>query len=332
MINKSNYFAVFVALLASLLMGCGGYELLSPEELLRRDRKVRKETAVQIEARMTNEFARKEIGIRKDARRKLMAELEAVKIPKAPPNNNLRNTRWGMSQEEVIVAEGSGLIKRTKSSIIYKVHTAGLLSIIKYGFKGDRLVKANIYFSNPKLSSVLPIKSAISCEADFRRMHDLLSEKYGSAEITTQQISNIEDLLRKQERLDDTLIQYQRQLKDLQRDYNRKRSELLKQFKGWRDRDHQVQRRLVDKEKQAQRLEDWIVEIKRKQADIEPKIREEQYNQRDGKLPTTTICRWYRPSLFDISLSWSTSSQGAFLSARYNGFITPNLSAAPSDF
>lgn len=331
MINRI-YNLIIAALLTSILTGCGDYELLSQDELARRDAKVRQETTKQVETRMTNEFARQETRIKEKARRELMAELEAAHKPTAPPENNLRNTRWGMSQEEVISAEGRNHLQRNDTTLLYKDYTAGLPSIIRYLFEGGRLVKAEIHFSNPKLSKVLPLRSSTLVEADFFRMYDLLSEKYGSAQITTQQISRIENLLRKQERLNDSLVQYQRQRNDLQRDYDRQRAELWKKYEGWRDREFQVQKHLKDKESQARRLDDWIVEIKRQQADIEPIIREEQYNERDGKLPHTTVCRWYEPSSFDITLSWFSSPQGSILYSKYNGFITPNLSAAPSDF
>ena len=328
MIYKINN-VILCAFLVSVFMGCGGYELLSQEELYRREAKVRQETAMQVEMRMTNEFARQEQRIRESARRELLAELKAAK---KPPDNNLRNTRWGMSQDEVVASEKSIPLKRIENAIIYKDYTAELPSIIRYIFEGGRLVKAETHFSNPRMASALPLRSPSLVEADFRRMFDLLTEKYGEAAITTEQVSRIEQLLREQERLNDTLVQYQRQRIDLQRDYDRQRAELMKKYEGWRDREYQVNKHLKDKDTLARRLDDWLEDTRRKQADIEPKIREEQYNHRDGKLPQITVCRWYRPSLYDVTLTWNSSSQGAALFTQYNGFITPNLSAAPSDF
>ncbi len=328
---KSIIFIVAcVILLAYFFSSCSDFHFFTTDELNIHDAKTREETARQVESQMTNELARemerRKAQIREDARRELIEEIEASKR-----GNYLRNTRWGMTQDEVIAAEGAPL-QQNASTLVYKVHTAGLPTVLRYIFENGILVKADIHFSNPKLASALPSKSASLVEADFRRMYDLLSDKYGLPQVTTNQTSKIEDLLRQQERLNDSLTQYQRQRNDLQRDYDRQRAELWKKYEGWKDREYRVQQHLVSKEKQAQSLDDWITDIKRKQADIDPLIREERYNQRDGKLPSTTVCRWYKPSAFDITLSWSSEPKSPILVMHYNGFITPNLSAAPSDF
>lgn len=317
---------VCVILLAYFFTSCSDFHFFTTDELNIHEAKIRAETSSRLSNELAQEMERRKAQIREEARRELIEEIDASKR-----GNNLRSTRWGMTQDEVIAAEGTPL-QRNDSSLVYKVHTAGLPTVLRYKFEGGILVKADIHFSNPKLASALPPKTASLVEADFWRMYNLFTEKYGSAQVTTQQFSRIEDLLRKQERLNDSLTQYQRQRNDLQRDYDRRFKELWKKYEGWRDREHQVKKHLADKEKQAQRLDDWITEIKRQQADIEPIIREERYNERDGKLPQTTVCRWYEPSRFDITLSWSSSPQGSLLVSHYNGFITPSLSAAPSDF
>lgn len=331
---------IMTVFIAPIVSGCGNYELLSMEELDKRGADVRKETTRQVESRMSNEFARQEMKIKEDTRKQLLTELEAAKKSVAPANttpgnesdNNLRNTRWGMKQEEVIAVEGKNHLQRTASTLVYKSYTAGLPSLIKYIFEGDRLVKADIQFSNPKLSSALPIRPKVLVEADYHRMYDLLSDKYGSAQITTQLFSRVTEMKRQKERIDDSIVEYQRQLDDLKLRRDRKREDFRKQYKDWKDSEEIVRKKLEEDENNIRRCEDLLTEAKRQQADVEPKIREEEFNEQDGILPHTTVCRWYKPSAFDITLSWTSSRQGEYLASRYNGFITPNLSAAPSDF
>jgi hypothetical protein len=319
-----------ICVLGSLFFGgCFNYSHFSPEELAEHDSQVSEQVSQIVQVRMSNEFAQLKPIIIEEARRQLLDELKAQKKPE--PENNFRNTRWGMSMEEVIAAEGTPL-KRTESSLVYKVHTAGLPSLVRFIFDGGVLTKADVQFNNPKFSAYLPNRPAALVEADFKRMVDVLTEKYNRPQVTEQEVSNIEQLLREQERLNDSLVDAQRRREDLRREYDREYARLSKQFDGWRDKEAQIRKYMKDKDYLAQRLDDAIVEIQRNQDDIAPKIREEQFRKQDGKLFRSTVCRWYEPSLFDITLTMTSSEQGCILSGRYNGYITPNLSAAPSDF
>lgn len=311
---------------ALLLAGCSKYEIVTKEEIAQR---------------IEQEVARRESAIREETRRSVLAEVATQKVAAAvadapdeqpvAPDSNLRKTRWGMSQQEVITAEGSNYLQRTDSALLYKVSTARLPSVIKYVFEEGTLVKADIYFSDPRLARVLPLKSSTSVESDFGRIHELLSNKYGPAKITTNLVSKIKELKRKKERLDDSLDQYQRQHEDLNRERDRKRDALQNEYRGWKNASEIIDRALEGYKSQIQRSDDWIRQIRRQQEDIDKEIREEEYRERDGKLPKSVDSRWYRSGSYDVTLSMSISPQGAFLWTHYNGFVSDTVSLIPSD-
>ena len=314
-----NLFLRLLALSSAtlLLVGCSKYDRVTKEE---------------IALRVEQEVARRESAIREEARRSVLAEVATHEQP-AAFNSNLRKTRWGMSQEEVITVEGSNYLQRTNPILLYKVLTARLPSVIKYVFEEDTLVKAYIYFNDPRLARVLPLKSVTSTESDFGRIHELLSNKYGTAKTTTKIVSKIEDLKRKNARLNDSLRQYQRQSENFNRERELKRNVLIKKAYGSRFNNPRewIDSRLKVYDEKIRYVDKWIREIRRQQEDINKDIREEEYKKRDGKLPKSVESRWYRAGSYDVTLSMNISPQGVYLSSHYNGFVSDTVFSISSD-
>lgn len=84
-------------------------------------------------------------------------------------------------------------------------------------------------------------------------------------------------------------------------------------------------------QQQIQRAEDRLKEAKRLQADVKIEIREEEYRAEDGSLPIQTVAKWFNPGIFDVELSMYTVKDNVYLWVVYNGFVSSNLDAIPSD-
>lgn len=310
--------------LGIVLVTYSDHELLSTTELRLRDEKIRKETTEQVNARMSYELNQREKCLRKEIRDELLVEQKESQY-------TLRNTCWGMTQTDVITTEGNDYIKRDNTTLIYKVRTAGLPSVIKYIFRGDKLVKSDLYFSNPKLTTLLPAQSHKKVEADFQRLLDMLTRKYGMPKRSSQVVSQAKTLSQKGNRLSDKLSSTQQEYNDLLRERVLKRIQLKKKYKGWKHADGRVQDQLKESNRQIKRLKESIKSIKKQQAAIKSQLREDQDQCRNGNLPKETVCHWCKSGQYDITLTRRSSSEGESLWARYNGYITPTLSAAPSD-
>jgi len=323
----NKWFCFWLCALLVIALGLVTYsdhQLLSDKELRLRDEKVRAETTLQVEARLKYEHEQREKCLRKEIQQQLLSEQKESQF-------TLRNTRWGMTQKDVIATEGHDYIKRDNTTLIYKAHTAGLPSVIKYIFRGDSLVKSDLYFSNPKLRKFLPAHSPDKVDADFQRLVNILTTKYGTPKRSTQVVSKSQKLLQQRGRLNDELTATQQECYNLVREKGLQRQKLEKKYKGWKYSAGRVQDQLKDKDRQIKRLEKSIKSIKKQQVVIKSKLRKDQDQRRNGKLPKETVCRWCKSGKYDITLTRRSSSQGESLWARYNGYITSNLSTAPAE-
>jgi hypothetical protein len=311
--------------IALVLVTYSDHELLSAADLHLRDENIREETTQQVEARLSYEFEQREKCLRKEIGQQRQTERKESEF-------TLRKTRWGMTPKEVIATEGSDYIKRDKTTLIYKAHTAGLPSIVKYIFRGGRLIKSDLYFNNPRLSKVLPIQPHEKVEANFQRLVTLLTQKYGSPKTSTQVVSPSKKLSQKRDRLNDKLTATQQQCYTAVRERSHQRQKLEQKYKGWKHADGRIQDQLKEKDRQINRLEKSIKSIKKQHAALTSQLREEQQQRLNGELPMETVCQWCKSGDYDITLTRRRTSEGDSLWARYNGYITPKLSASPDDF
>ena len=87
-------------------------------------------------------------------------------------NYNFRNTRWGMTQEEVIAAETMDPIEKDKNSITYKTRVLEKDVALRYVFAQDKLIGASYMLDDNYINS----EQFIQTYAQFKKE---LIKKYG---------------------------------------------------------------------------------------------------------------------------------------------------------
>ena len=68
-----------------------------------------------------------------------------VMLPPVPEEFHFRQTRWGMTSEEVRAAEPSNPIRESERGLLYSATTLELPSLVSYGFVQGRLVRARLF-------------------------------------------------------------------------------------------------------------------------------------------------------------------------------------------
>ncbi|NCC50852.1 MAG: hypothetical protein EOM20_06500 [Spartobacteria bacterium] len=322
---KSRFFLVTIL---TLLTGCSNYEFISKDEINKRiNEKVRELVNIR-EAELRKEIL---ASLEKEEKDDARHEIDEPETEKEVIDANLRGTRWGMSMQEVQDVEKDDYIKKSSKALFYRDKTADLPSIIQYIFHEDKLVKAKIFFADPKLSRILPSKTFLKAESEYAYIEELLCNKYGPAQTETNLFSNIENLKRKQQELADEVLKYQRELEDKNEEANRASKDLQKKYDGWNNARSIIKKEMEPYETAKRRLRDWVKEVTRQKSDIDIEIRKEEQRKKDDLLPKTIASSWYKPGFFDVDLKYAESTKGPVLYVQYNGFVSENTSVVPSD-
>ena len=105
-------------------------------------------------------------------------ETPTIDLPKATTPGSragvttFRDTRWGMTRDDVMMAEGKDVYFSESKYFAYHRNVIGLDVSVAYYFEGDRLVKARYVFEEK-------YGAANDYIADFQTAKGKLSEKYG---------------------------------------------------------------------------------------------------------------------------------------------------------
>ena len=322
---KVVYGVLLAIIIAIIWANQLGYELLTQEEINQRVDRILSQKIDALRDEMRQQILMEQASLVPSSEAPIVAQETIV------PDSNLRKTLWGMTQKEVMIAEGTNYLKNTGAYLLYKVITAALPTIIKYEFEEQKLVRATIYFADPRLASYIRPKGLLQAEADYYRVHELLCNKYGPANINTNLISKLEDLVRTQERLNDQLQTYKRQYDDLSKDRDRKYKDLLREYGSWNNGRQIIDKYLAEYDKNIERTEDYITDIEKRQEDIDSQIREEEYRRKDGRLPKSVTSKWYYSGAYDITLTLNSTPEAVYLWLAYNGFVSERVSEVPSD-
>jgi hypothetical protein len=174
-------------------------------------------------------------------------------------------------------------------------------------------------------------RSIATSDADFSRLHLLLANKYGEGKLHTNKVTRLPELKRTKTRMDDEVTTCERTLDDLKTERKRVESVTRKKFAKWNDTNDRVVSELKPYDRRIQGAEDNLKEAKRQQDDMEIEIREEEYREEDGTLPMQTTAKWFKPGVYDVELCMYTAQNNVYLWVAYNGFVSSNLDAIPSD-
>ncbi len=241
-----------------------------------------------------------------------------------------RNLRWGMSTKEVIAKEGPDCVKQTPTTLMYAVETAGLPSLVLYQFEENKLVKASICFADPRMGRLLPEKSSMQAEKDFSRITELLSKKYGHAEMTTNSVSYLKQLEQRVETFKESLDSYERQREDISRKREQKRDDLQEHYRGWKSPQALINKDLEYYDAELRRNNEWQIELRRNIQDAQKAVEKEREIERSGKRKAQVIGHWYSTGLYDIYLTLTYLQNGVQIAATYNGVMSKNVINIPS--
>ncbi|MEA2103060.1 MAG: hypothetical protein U9P79_00230 [Candidatus Cloacimonadota bacterium] len=95
---------------------------------------------------------------------------------------DFRNLNWGMSMMEVKNSEIAKLLDESDSSLSYQDIIAEMDCTIEYKFYKEQLIDATYLFENPHIDRNFYIR-------DFKKLKDILTQKYGNSNKQTNKVN-----------------------------------------------------------------------------------------------------------------------------------------------
>ena len=245
-------------------------------------------------------------------------------LPSVPEEFHFRQTRWGMTLEEVRTAESSMPIREGDRGLLYSVTTLDLPSLVSYGFVQGRLARVRLSFADPTGKDIPPL-SVAQAQRRFLILREELRSRYGAPVETTMPLRrDVSGYQRQIQKQDELAKQYDVEIAETEERLRKERAVLERRFVRWSDRDERVRRGMAPLERDLRDLRAWKQEAL-DQLRLSQKSLEEQ-RAADAAHPLVGLrtARWKNArGLHDIDLQLDFRGRSPRLDIIYKGCHMP---------
>lgn len=250
----------------------------------------------------------------------------ALPLPPAPAPEefHFRQTRWGMTMEEVRAAEPSNPIRESERGLLYSATTLELPSLVSYGFVQGRLVRARLSFADPSGTDIPPL-SVAQAQRRFLFLREELRSRYGTpAESTTPLKRDVSGFQRQILKQDEMAKQYDVEVEEAEQRLQKERSVLEKRFAPWRDHDERVRRGMAPLERDLDDLRGWKQEALEQLRLSQKSLEEQKLADVTHPLVGIRTARWKNArEVHDIELRLDFRGRSPQLDIFYRGLRVP---------
>lgn len=250
----------------------------------------------------------------------------AEPVPPPPPEAfHLRQTRWGMTLDEVRAAERAEPIRQSNEILVYSTTTLEMPCLLTYSFVQGQLARAHLAFSDPTGKDIPPL-SVAQAQRRFLYLREQLRTRYGEpVQKTTYLPRDVTDLRRHAEKQDELAKQYDLEITEAELRTKKQLEVLETRFARWPNRTEMVARGLASYERDLRELRTWKQEALEGAEQSRRKIRERKEADAARPLLATMSARWpFARELHDIELRLDCRQSVPRLEIRYDA--APNLS------
>ena len=232
---------------------------------------------------------------------------------------HFRQTRWGMTREEVKAAEYGLLLYENAQRLVYSTSTLHLPCLLKYSFDGDRLARVHLVFTQA-LGRDLPLLTQAQAQQRYLFLRGQLRERYGDPlEREFRQPRNVAHLEQKIQKQDEISAQYDAEILETQERLARQREILENRYKNWGNRAELVARGLAIYERDLSDLRKWKQEALETAERSKKSIQSHQVADVEAPL-TLYVSRWTAAKgLHHIELRLDLRNRFPVLDIRYQG-------------
>ncbi len=244
---------------------------------------------------------------------------------------HLRQTRWGMTREEVRAAEPDQPIRESERSLTYAATTVEWPSLLTYSFADGRLVRARLAFSDPA-GQELPPLSAAQAQRRFQYLREELRGRYGEpVQESTRMPRDTSNLARRAAKHEELARQYDAEISAGEERLKKQRELLVVRYANWRDRDERIARGLAPYERDLRDLRDWKQEALANAAHSRQDLQKHQAANQTRPLLATMTASWPAArQLHDVELKLDLRYRTPRLEIRYEA-RRDGRAAAPTD-
>ncbi len=240
--------------------------------------------------------------------------------PPLPEEFHFRQTRWGMTMEEVREAETGFLMQKGERGLLYAVTTLELPSLVNYAFVQGRLVRARLQFSDPTGKDIPPL-SVAQAQRRFLFLREELRSRYGDpVERTTSMKRDVSGVSRQIQKQDEMAKQYDVEIAEAEQRLRKARAVLENRFAQWSDRDERVKRGMAPLERDLRDLRTWKQEALDQLHLSKKSLDEQKVADFLHPLVGTRTARWKDArGVHDIELKLDFRGRVPRLDIRYEG-------------
>ena len=244
--------------------------------------------------------------------------------PPPPEEYHLRQTRWGMTMDEVRASELSPPLRENESFLVYSIATLDMPCLLAYSFVQDRLVRAKMAFSDPSGRDIPPLSIA-QAQRRFLYLREQLRARYGEPVQKTNYLSrDVTDLRRHAEKQEELARQYDIEISDAQQRIDKQRGILETRYAQWPNRNDMIGRGLASYERDLRELRTWKLEALDGADQSRRSIQEKKEADQAKPLLATMSARWFNArGLHDIELRLDCRQSIPRLDIRYEGMPFP---------
>ena len=251
-----------------------------------------------------------------------MAPTQPAPAPPAPPPEefHFRQTRWGMTIEEVRASEPGEPLRENERGLMYSTTTHEMPCLLTYSFVQGRLVRARLSFSDPAGKDIPPLTVA-QAQRRFLYLREQLRARYGEPiQKTTHVPRDVSVLQRTAQKQDELAQQYDTEITEAEQRLEKQRAILENRFARWYNRSEMVARGLAPYERDLRELRAWKKEALERGEQTRQSIQQHQDADSTHQLVATMTARWpYARELHDIELRLDCRSAVPRLDIRYEG-------------
>ena len=253
---------------------------------------------------------------------------ELAPSPPPPEEFHFRQTRWGMTMEEVRAAEPGLPVREGERGLLYAVTTLELPSLVNYAFVQGRLVRARLMFSDPTGTEIPPLSMA-QAQRRFLFLREELRSRYGEPmERTTSMKRDVSVFSRQIQKQDEMARQYDVEIAEAEERLQKERTVLENRFSQWVDRADRVKRGMAPLERDLRDLRTWKQEALEQLHLSQKSLEEQQVADFLHPLVGTRKAFWKDARGFhDIELKLDFRGRVPRLDIRYEGrrMLDPDL-------
>jgi hypothetical protein len=238
----------------------------------------------------------------------------------APEEFHFRQTRWGMTIEEVRASEPGDPLRASERGLLYATTTHEMPCLLTYSFVQGRLVRTRLSFSDPAGQDIPPLTVA-QAQRRFLYLREQLRARYGEpVQKTTRLPRDVSGLQRTAQRQDELAQQYDTEIAEAEQRLKQQQALLENRFARWPNRSEMLARGLAPYERDLRELRTWKQESLDRAAQSRQSIQQRQAADSTHPLVATMTVRWpYARELHDIELRLDCRAAVPRLDIRYEG-------------